>query len=150
MKKWLAAAAAVLLLLGGCAQRVQIGAIEQFTFRFTNGQMADSDSVYALSFENGAYWVSVKPAFAPPEAQIQIPADEDFARELEQILCTYEVQRWNGFHKKAAHGMDGDRFELSVRMQDGGQIEASGSMKWPENYAAVREAVAALFEKLAQ
>ena len=132
--------------LSGRSKPVKIGKIESFSLSYTTGNTANANVRYALTVENGVCTAAVKPVNVPPEDERTFVVDADFVRELEQILIDNEVGKWNGFDKTDKNVMDGDSFSLYITMADGASVDAHGYMRWPKNYAAVRDAVEALFD----
>ena len=134
--------------LTGCTKAVEITEIDAFSFSCSNSMEFFSEQRYSLEPSLGGYAVVVKPAFSPPEDAIFCTVDESFVRELEDLLRKYEIGKWNGFHKSSKFAMDGDSFQLNIRMKDGSSLEADGYMKWPKNYSSFVTELAALFGKL--
>ena len=138
------------MLLFGCADKVEIGEIQYFTFVTREGSERYSHARYALRTEAGGYVVEIKPAGVPDE-EVQIYSVEaDFVRQLEQLLRKGGVESWNGFDKSSKTARDGSSFDLTVIMADESLIEAGGYMKWPKNYEVVRDGLDALFGGLMQ
>lgn len=138
------------MLLFGCADKVEIGEIQYFTFVTRNGSENYSHARYALRTEENGYVAEIKPAGVPDE-EVQIyPVEADFVRQLEQLLRKGGVESWNGFNKSSKTARDGRGFDLTVIMADESLIEAGGYMKWPKNYEAVRDGLDVLFGGLMQ
>lgn len=127
---------------------VEIGEIERMYFVYTTGNMAHSSVVYELDCEDGVYTASVKPDGVPEEESLHFGVDAGFVRRLEALLRENEVGRWDGFRKSDKRVLDGKHFEMSLTMADGTVLHASGYMKWPKNYSAVRDGIKALFGEL--
>ena len=138
------------MLLFGCADKVELGEIQYFTFITREGSERYSHARYALRTEEDGYVAEIKPAGVPDE-EVQIyPVDADFVRQLEQLLRKGGVESWNGFNKSSKTARDGSGFDLTIIMADESLIEAGGYMKWPKNYEAVRDGLDALFGGLVQ
>ena len=54
----------------------------------------------------------------------------------------------NGFHKTDKMALDGDRFSLSICMEDDTSLSASGYMRRPRNFAVVADGPDSLFAPL--
>jgi len=132
--------------LFGRAKPVKIGEIETFSLSHRSENTAYGDEHYALRLEDGVYTASVKPLNVPTEETQSFAVDEEFARELEQILIDNGVGKWNGFDKVDKRVLDGRSFSLYITMTDGTSVDAHGYMRWPKNYTDVNAAVEALFQ----
>ena len=130
------------------AKIVNIDNIKSFSYGYTGGYVSDANVEYTLSHENDGYIASIKPAYAPQEERIYFSVDESFANELEEILVTNKVGKWNGFDRYNRRVKDGDSFFLYITMMDGTELSAKGYMKWPRNYSAVKQEIEALFGRL--
>lgn len=141
----------LLTSLWGCAKKVEIGEINSFSYSYSCGNTVYANVQYSLRLEDGTYIAAVKPAHEPPEAVRTYLVSESFVQELRQLLIDNEVGKWNGFDKRSRTVMDGDGFDLFIYMEDDTCLSASGYMKWPKNYSAVRDGLDRLFsERLGQ
>ena len=138
-----------LSFLPGCARKAKIGDITKFHFHYTAGYAMYAYVNYDLELKDGGYTASVKPAGVPDEEARFFAVDEPFAQELKAILEKYGVGSWNGFNKRNKHVLDGNSFSLSVCMGEE-EIDASGYMRWPKNYADFKDAVRQLFDAAAK
>ena len=73
--------------------------------------------------------------------------DEDMASFC-ALLQELELAEWDGFHKVDPGVLDGESFSLSVELEDGGAISASGSNCFPAGYGEKVSAIREFFEKL--
>lgn len=151
MKKAISLIGVMVVLLSflcGCTKRVEIGEIQSFYFRCTEGAMPNAYAEYTLELTDGVYTASIKPRGVPEEGKWTCTVDREFAESLEALLSENEVGKWNGFQKSDKRVADGKAFNLSMKMSGGTTLTAHGYMRWPKNYQAVKAGVEALFGEL--
>lgn len=111
--------------------------------------MAIWDGVnYSIDYENGKYIAKIKNNGESSDNTKKVEISKYKVRKLESILNKYRVGSWNGFRKNNKNVLDGSSFNLYIKLEDDTTIEASGYMKWPENYRKVREEVESFFKGL--
>ncbi|MDO4732350.1 MAG: hypothetical protein Q4B50_02370 [Bacillota bacterium] len=149
-KKYILLGVLLMLLsfLSACREEIEITEVLAFDFSCSNSMDLLSAERYSLDYTGEYYIAFVKPALVPESEAIYCTVNESFVRELEELLRKYEIGKWNGFHKSSKFAMDGDSFQLNIRMQDGDSLEADGYMKRPKNYSSFVTELAALFGKL--
>lgn len=123
----------------------EIGSIREFRFRVTTASAADSYAECRLQRQDDGFALCFKPDGVPRNQAKQLKVSDAFTQKLEAFLRENSVERWNGFDRSARHAADGRGFVLSITMEDGGSLQARGYMKWPENFAAVRSGIEAIF-----
>lgn len=119
--------------------KVEIKDVNIFHLSYSNGYMMNANIIYRFDYDKdtGKYMITVKPYLVAEEDQVVVEAPEGFREKIKDILIKYNVNKWNGFKKVDKNVLDGDSFSLFVRMEDDSEIEASGYMKWPDNYRNV-------------
>ena len=80
------------------------------------------------------------------EKKVEITKEE--LKELEDILNKYKVGNWDGFKKYNKHIMDGSSFNINIKTEEGLKVEASGYMKWPNNYTEASNEIDEFFKKI--
>lgn len=74
--------------------------------------------------------------------------DDVVLDDITKIVKENEIYKWDGFNKSDIFVSDGNGFSLSIKYSDGKEIEASGHMKYPNNYEVGHEALSSYLEKL--
>ncbi len=119
--------------------------IKSFYLTYTNGYMMNAYTIYQITYENEKYLAKIKPYGVDEEDDLIIEVDEEFIKEIVNILKKYNVNKWNGFNKTDHGVLDGDSFSFSLTLNNDKEIEASGYMRWPENYRDVVNEISPLF-----
>lgn len=124
--------------------------IKNFSFTYSQGYAMNSYTRYNIQQdkESNTYTATVKPYGIAEEDAKTFKLSKDKIKELEDILNKYNVSKWNGFNKSDSGVLDGDSFSLSIAMENGESIRASGYMMWPENYRNVRDELKVLFDNI--
>ena len=148
-KRWIIGIIAIAILIGVIymlffQKNVEIKKINHFSFYYSTGNMMYANVEYKLDLKDDKYIAEIKPTGIPDDESLIIEVDDEFEKNLEQILLKYQVNKWNGFKKSDKHVLDGGSFSLYVRM-DEETIDASGYMKWPKNYNEVKNELNNLF-----
>ena len=73
--------------------------------------------------------------------------DEDMA-SFSALVQELELTAWDGYSEVDRYALDGECFSLSVELEDGGAISASGSNCFPAGYGEKVSAIREFFEKL--
>ena len=68
--------------------------------------------------------------------------------ELRDIINTYAVYSWDGFHKRDDSILDGFSFRIFMTSDDERMIDGGGYMKYPGNFRTAHEALCNYFDKL--
>lgn len=144
----LIAAAVGVYWISSRPKSIKIQNMKWFNFCYSVSWMANGNVDYTLEAKDGKYTASIKPDGIAPEDAEYFQVDESFVQKLEKLLNDNEVGKWNGFSKSDKNVLDGNTFSLSINMMDGTYIHASGYMRWPKNYSAVKEGIEALFSEL--
>ncbi|MBQ4089296.1 MAG: hypothetical protein IJC56_05365 [Clostridia bacterium] len=74
-----------------------------------------------------------------------LPADEELMRQLEELVVAHNLSRWNGFDETNSRVLDGTGFKLGICFDDGSEITALGSNRFPNGYSDASNAIDALF-----
>ena len=78
-----------------------------------------------------------------PERSAIISSDQ-----MIELLNTYEVIKWDGFHGKHPRGvLDGDMFSFEAVINDGETIHADGSANFPKRFREFCRAVYQLLDE---
>lgn len=129
-------------------KRVKIMKINSFKFSYSVGYAMYANEEYTLKNEGDKYIATVKKRGIPEENATKKEVDESFEQKLEELLKGYNVSAWDGFNKADKHVLDGNTFDLSIRMDENNHISASGYMKWPKKYKEFKMAVVEMFDEL--
>lgn len=135
------------LLLSGCAS-YDFAGMTHFSFYYTTGNFSNAAVCYQLDLADGVYTVTVKKTGVPDENADVFTVDAAFAQRVEKCLTAYKAASWNGFDKNDKRVLDGNSFSLHIRNGAGQNFSASGYMRWPRNYSAVKNELDALFMQL--
>jgi len=136
------------LLCTKLLKKIEIKNTKSFSFSYTTGYTINSSVVYTLNKDRDKITVSIKPDGISEEEKLETIVDSSFLSDLENILNEYNVGSWNGFDKNDKYVLDGNSFSLSIRMEDDKSVSAHGYMRWPNNYANVKEKLNNLFMKV--
>lgn len=128
-------------------RNVNVSNIKSLTFSYSQGYMANSGVRYELECKDKCI-LSYKANGVPFDEATEYNLDESTVLEVEELLNKYNVSKWNGFNKSDQNVLDGDSFGFYLIMQNGDSISASGYMKWPDNYAEVKEGLDNIFAKV--
>jgi len=123
----------------------KISSLTRFCFRYNEGNMANSQTIYTLTYKDGVPCAEVKKKGA--ETSDSFKVDEAFVKRLEKILLSHSVDKWNGFIKSDKRVHDGNSFDMSMTNESGEHFSALGYMKWPKNYKEVRAELDSLFQE---
>lgn len=119
--------------------------IRELYFRYRSG---DADVRYELDERDGAYDLYVRLEGESADDAVTVPVGEDAVEEIADLLNTYDVLRWDGFHESERGLTGGDRFTFSVYYGDGNGVSADGYMCFPDTYDEVREGLDEIFRRL--
>ena len=139
------ALAVILLMMGGCSGPEVSSDIAEFKFSHRGSSTEACYTYHALAADNGVEIALEKNA---GNDIIKTEADADVLMELRAIVETYGINKWDGFDKKSRRALDGTGFTLYIRFEDGTEINAAGSTKFPKQYAEAKEAICVVFEGL--
>ena len=142
--------AALLLLpglLAGCARTKpkEIRGVRHLRFSYSCGMGITDQVYYTLDKTEEGYTAMVKPQGVDPSEPLNVPVDESFVGQVEQLLRENHVEKWYGFNKRARNIMDGIGFTFSLKLNDGSEVEAVGYMRWPDRYGNVEGGLNSLF-----
>ncbi len=100
---------------------------------------------YEIDYNNNEYKITIIPNGIPDEDKLEIIIEEKDINRIISILKKYNISKWNGFNKVDKNVLDGNSFSFYLRMQNDTTIEASGYMKWPEDYGKVKSELDNIF-----
>lgn len=142
----------ILVLLLSCLflfrKKVVISEVKSFRLSYSTGNMINAYVIYEFSCDNGKCIASIKPSGVSDEEKTEVTAYKKFVNKLTDILKKYDVASWNGFNKSDKNVLDGNSFSLSIHMENGDSISASGYMMWPKHYREVVSEFDALFSSI--
>ena len=122
--------------------------IKYMHFSYSTGNMINSNVSYNLEFKNYRYNVSIKPDNVPETEKKELEIDGKTLEKIVNVLNKYKVYRWNNFHKSDKNVLDGNSFSFSLETKDKKEIDASGYMKWPNNYMNVKGELDSIFASI--
>ena len=122
--------------------------IKLIRFSYSTGTMIYSNVKYAVDEKEGKYIATIKPNEIPDDDAKEIEIDENILNKIVEILNKYDVSSWDNFHENDTNVLDGDSFSLYLKMKDKEEINASGYMRYPKNYANVRGELDSIFNDL--
>ena len=135
----------ILIFLINILKKNKIVNIKEIEFRYTNGNMINSDIYYKIECKDTCL-LRIKQYGNPNEEEYNV--DKCVLNDIENILNKYNVSSWNGFNKSDNNVLDGNSFSIYIKMNDNSKIEASGYMIYPNNYSSVKKELDTLFNSL--
>ncbi len=133
---------------GGEEVTMKLSGIRHFLLEDHSGRYGAFRNSYEVNAGEDGVEVRLRLEGASEEEAVVIRTDEAFLKRLEELLNEHRVDKWNGFDKNNKRVLDGDSFSLSIRMENGKELDARGYAVWPKNYKEVLEAVEKLFMEL--
>ena len=117
-------------------KEIEIKEVNSFYLTYSKGYAINSNIRYEMDIDkySNNCIVKIKPYEVAEEDKKELVVDNIKMRELETILKKHHVGKWNGFNKNDPNVLDGDDFSLSIMMNNGDKIHASGYMMWPDGY----------------
>lgn len=144
----------LLIILGVCLfmflkpkKGIEIKDIKSFSFSYSTGYYYEASIKYTIDCDDICFAVIKKQGEEYEKAK-KYDIDEKFVKKVEDILNMYNVSSWNGFDKTDKRVMDGDSFNLYIKTKENKSINASGYMKWPDNYDKVKGELDSVFSTL--
>lgn len=118
--------------------------ITEVHFSYSTGNYINASVSYELICKDKCM-LSFKDDGVSYEAAKEYEVDKKILKEIEIILKQYHVVRWDKFHKFDKNVLDGNSFSFRVCYDNSKEIEASGYMKWPNNYHEVKKELNKIF-----
>ena len=152
MKKYVAMALVLAVLLVGCAGTAQPESegealeITSFSFRRT-ASYADGCYRFCVAREEGGVRLYAEELFLGGRVADTM-IGEEILKRLGELAGTYHVDRWDGFDKSKSAVNDGSSFTLEITLADGSTISAHGNNSFPEYYPEFSAAVEQLHSEL--
>lgn len=119
-----------------------ISGIREVFFRHRSG---GSDVRYTLERTDDAIFAKIRLEGESAEDAVTAAVSEDVADEIADLLNTYDVLRWDGYHESERGVLDGDAFTLEVSYGEGESVYADGYMSFPDNFEEVCEGLDEIF-----
>lgn len=123
----------------------EIVRVTELAFRYRTGE---AEVRYALEMKDGCWFARVRLEGESADDAVTVQVTEDVVDELSELLGTYDVMRWDGFHESERGVLSGDRFSLSVSFADGNGISADGYMNYPDSFDEVSEGLGEIFRRV--
>ena len=142
MRKRIFAFTLVLLsifVLAGCGKPNKIESdISSFTYEY--GSYNNGYYKYTISVEENEVIFTAE-GHNGVNLNIDKKIDSSYLNELSNIINDNKIYSWDGFHKGKSGILDGYSFVINVDYKNGEKINASGYMKYPDNYDDCHEAL---------
>ena len=122
-----------------------ISRITELMFRYRTGA---SEVRYELEAKDDGYTAMIRLEGESADDAVTVAVADDVADEIADLLSTYDVMRWDGFHESERGVLDGDRFSLSVYFSDGNGVSADGYMSFPDSFDEVCEGLGEIFRRV--
>lgn len=122
--------------------------IKYMNFTYTTGNAMYSSVNYKIEYKDYKYIATIKPSGKSEEEAKQIEIDENTLEKIVEVLNKYNVYTWNNFHKNNKSVLDGTSFSFNLETKEDKTIDASGYMRWPNNYKNVRDELNTIFNSL--
>ena len=73
---------------------------------------------------------------ARPAQTVPFPESLDprLIAELQEVIQSYGLESWDGFHESDPYVLDGEGFWLEITLTDGTRVLARGDNAFPEHY----------------
>lgn len=128
-------------------KKTEISNIKTLRFFYTTGYHINADVSYEINCKNKCI-ATIKPSGISNEEAFQKEVDNNVKNKIEKVLQKYHVEKWDGFNKIDKNVLDGNSFSINISMDDDKTINASGYMKWPENYSEVKKELNKIFMEI--
>ncbi len=129
-------------------KKVEIDDVTAFEFVYTTGYGSDNYASYAIECSSSGCIAKVKPNNTSEINAVIVDVDDNFLAKVRFIIEENDVAEWNGYNKVNRHILDGNSFDLKVKMKNDQIIKAHGYMNWPLNYSKVAGEFDTLFMSL--
>ena len=73
--------------------------------------------------------------------------DQGLMAELQDVIQTYGLEAWDGFHENDPDVLDGENFRLEMRFADGWSVYATGENAFPDGYFDAMARIDGIFEE---
>jgi len=116
-------------------------------FRFDlHNSMAQGVENYKVStLDDGRVHVVIDEG--SPDGKELYLGDSTILDELQEMVQSFKMDRYKEQYRRRTRIVDGDAWNLNYRYNTGRSVSSGGYMAWPKNFQAVREAMAAYFQK---
>lgn len=138
----------VMFKKNGKVNSFEITDIKRFSYSYSTGYMVNSRVRYEIDYKDDKYIATILPDGIEDEDKLQIEIQQDEINKIIAVFNKYDVSKWDGFNKDDKDVLDGNNFSFYLRMQDDKTIEASGYMKWPDNYGKVESELNSIFMEI--
>ena len=122
-----------------------ISDIRHFSFSYTMGYAMNARVRYEIDYKDNYYNLVIVPNGIADEDTLEIKIDKEIINKVKDVLVKYNVSKWNGFDKVDKNVLDGNSFSFYLKTDSDVVVEASGYMKWPDNYGKVKEELNNIF-----
>lgn len=117
--------------------------VNYFYLSYTKGYAMNSNVMYRINKD----LVATIKLYGESD-EITINVDKSVLKEIEEVLRKYDIQKWNGFKRRNSMVKDGNSFSLSIEMENGKEIEASGYASKPNNFNIFVEEIDKIFIRI--
>ena len=95
---------------------------------------------YEITLQNGVYTIQEN------EEEPRI-IDSGLVAELQNVIRTYDLLSWDGFHESDPYVLDGEGFCLELNFADGTSVYASGDNAFPGGYFSATNCIDDILER---
>ena len=115
----------------------EITAFESLTLHFSGMRGSEEYEIIANGDKSEISYYQIKYVDGKDTRELQESATCD-TQEVIDILNECKAMKWDGFHGKHPKGvLDGRMFNLTIIVNNGQKIEASGSQNFPKNFGTL-------------
>ena len=149
---WLRTGVIILMLTGllgmlsGCGilkqKPVILDEITSFSYGYVGSEPYSMERYEAKLVGDQTQLVIVRPG---AETEYTFTESADFMKKLTEIANACNIGSWDGFNKTDKNAMDGYSFHVSLTTRDEKSVNASGYMKYPENFGTSITQIEELF-----
>lgn len=116
------------------------------SFEYNYGSMSGARE-YKIYTENEKTYIIAKGQNGI-DLDINKEIEKNILNDISKIVEENNINKWNGFKEIEGGLLEGNSFELKIKYVDGGEINARGYMKYPNNYEVAHKKLSTYLEKL--
>lgn len=147
-RRWIRTFSGALAVLALCARFgcacAAPPAVSSFSFERSGSSVGQARSYSIRETARGRFaWIELYYAY-----HIVLPVSDEEMEALSALIAALELSGWNGFDETDTGALDGERFSLRAAFADGSALTASGSNRFPADYAEKTAHIEAFFHAL--
>ena len=124
---------------------VSVSDIVYFSFYYGGGTTVNGGSSYSAEASDDHIHLVIKPDGVSDDDVLELDVGYDFLEDLQEVIDKNDIGSWNGFDKTDTGVLDGQSFNLSIYMENGDVVNASGYEAYPDGFSDAASDIEALF-----